>query len=76
MAKYWKIPPKNRNVTLIFFKLSNFFDVPKVLNVYMNEIYKKITTIKLNKLKFKKISKKWHFHCQELIFYCLKKKSF
>ena len=27
-------------------------DVPEVLNVHMNEIYKKLTRIKSNKLKF------------------------
>ena len=43
-------------------------DVPEVLNVYMNEIYKKISTIKLNKLKFQKS----HFLSQKLIFHCLK----
>ena len=30
------------------------FYVPEVLNVYMNEINEKLTTIKLNKLKFEK----------------------
>ena len=29
--------------------------VPEVLNVHMKEIYKKLTTIKYNKLKFKKV---------------------
>ena len=42
----------------------------------MNEIYKKITAIKLNKLKFKKVLKKSQFISQKLIFHCLKKKSF
>ena len=39
----------------------------------MNEIYKKLTTIKFKKLKLKKIFKKLHFIFQELIFGCLKK---
>ena len=30
------------------------YDVPEVLNVHMNEVYKKITTIKLNELNLKK----------------------
>ena len=34
---------------------SYIFDVLEDLNVYMNEIYKKLTTIKLNKFEFKKI---------------------
>ena len=38
----------------------------------MNEIYKKITTIKLNKLKFKKVLKN-HIFSQKLIFHSLKK---
>ena len=42
----------------------------------MNEIYKKLTTIKLNKLKFKKVFKKSNFISQKLIFHCLKKKIF
>ena len=38
----------------------------------MYEIYKKLTTIKSNKLQFKKYFKKSHFLYQKLIFYCLK----
>ena len=30
-------------------------NIPEVLNFHMNEIYRKITTIKLNKLKLKKV---------------------
>ena len=45
------------------------FYVPEVLNVHMNEIDRKLTTIKLNKSKFKKS----HFLFQILIFNCLKK---
>ena len=41
--------------TLVIVPLSH---VPEVLNVHMSKIYKKITTIKLNKLKFKKVLKK------------------
>ena len=42
----------------------------------MNETYKTLTTIKLNKLKFKKVFKKSHFIFQKVIFPCLKKKIF
>ena len=47
--------------------------VPEVLNVHMNEIYKKLITIKFTKLKLKNVFKKPHFLSQKLIFYCLKK---
>ena len=50
------------------------FYVPEVLNVHMNEIYKKLTTIKSNKFKTEKYFKKSHFLSQKLIFSCLKKK--
>ena len=40
----------------------------------MNEIYKNLTTIKLNKLNVKKVFKKSQFISQKLIFHCLKKK--
>ena len=36
---------------------STWSNVPEVLNVHMNEICRKITTIKWNKLKFKKVLK-------------------
>ena len=56
----------------IFFTLcqsivnEGFFNVPEILNVHMNEIYKKIT---------KKSIQKNHFLSQNLIFHCLKKKN-
>ena len=34
----------------------------------MKEIYKKLTTVKLNKLKFEKVFKKSHFLSEKLIF--------
>ena len=37
----------------------------------MNEIHEKLTTIKENKSKFKKVLKKSHFLSQKLIFHCL-----
>ena len=42
--------------------------VSEVLNVHMNEIYKKLTTIKLNKLKFKKVLKKITFSFSKINF--------
>ena len=42
----------------------------------MNEIYKKKTTIKSNKLKFQKVLKKKKFLSQKLIFQCLNKDNF
>ena len=51
-----------------------YMHVSEVLDFHMNEIYKKLTTIKLNKLKFKKVLKKSHLLSQKLIFHCLKKK--
>ena len=50
-------------------------NVPEVLNVHMNEIYKKITTIKLNKLKFKKVFKKITFSFLKVNLLLLEKKS-
>ena len=35
------------------FSISSLLDLPEVLNVHMNESYKKLTTIKSNQLKFK-----------------------
>ena len=49
--------------------------VPEVLYVYINKMYKKITTIKWNKLKFEKVlKKKSHFLSQKLIFHWFKRK--
>ena len=48
------------------------YHVPEILNVHLNEIDRKLTTIKLNKLKFKKS----HFLFQKLIFNGLKKNPF
>ena len=42
--------------------------VPEVLNVHMNEIYRKLTTIKLNKLRFKKVLNKITFSCSKVNF--------
>ena len=42
----------------------------------MNEIYKKLTTIKLNKLKFKEVLKKIPFSFLKINFSLLEKKSF
>ena len=50
--------------------------VPEVLNVYMNAIYKKLTAIKSNKLKLKKVLNKSHFLSKKFIFHCFKKKIF
>ena len=55
---------------------SNVNNVPEVLNVQMNEIYKKLTTIKLNKFKFEKIFKKITFSFSKLNFLLLEKKTF
>ena len=38
--------------TILKFSFSNFIHVPEVLNVHMNEIKKKLTTIEWNKLRF------------------------
>ena len=54
--------------------MSVLVDAPEVLNVHMNEIYKKLTTITQNKLKFKKVLKKSHSPSQKFIFHCLTKK--
>ena len=51
-------------------------NVPEALNIDMNEIYKKLATIKSNKLRFKRVLNKMTFVSRKLIFYCLKKKSF
>ena len=48
--------------------------VPEVRNVHMNEIYKKLTTIKLNKLKFKKVLNKITFSFLKVNFSLLEKK--
>ena len=52
------------------------FQVPEVLNVHMNEIYKKITTIKSNKLKFKQVLNKITFSFSKVNFLLLEKKCF
>ena len=48
-------------------------NVPEVLNLHMNEIYKKLTTIKENKLKFKKVLKKITFSFSKVNFSLLEK---
>ena len=48
--------------------------VPEVPNVHMNAIHKKITTIKQNKLKFKKVFKKITFPFSKVNFSLLEKK--
>ena len=50
--------------------------VPEVLNVHMNEIYRKLTTIKLNKLKLLKVFLKITFSFSKLDFLLLEKKKF
>ena len=37
---------RNIELSTSVIKICNLFNVPEVLNVYMNEIYKKLTTIK------------------------------
>ena len=39
-------------------EISLYLKVPDVLNVHVNKIYKKLTTIKSNKLRFKEVFKK------------------
>ena len=51
------------------------FDVPEVLNVHTNEINKRLTTIKLNKPKFKKSIKKITFSFSKVNFSLLEKKT-
>ena len=52
-------------------------NVPEVLIVHKNEIYKKLTTIKWNKLKFEKIFKKNHiFFLKSKFIIAWNKKSF
>ena len=53
--------------------LAQNYYVPEVLNVHMNEIYKKLTTINNINENLKKYLKKWHFLSQKLIINCLKK---
>ena len=48
--------------------------VPEVLNVHMNEIYKKLTTNKSNKLRFKKVFRKIPFSFSKVNFSLLEKK--
>ena len=48
--------------------------VPEVLNVHTNEIYKKLTTIKFKKLKFKKVLNKITFFFSKVHFTLLEKK--
>ena len=49
-------------------------DVPEVLNVHINEMYKKLTTMKSNKIQLKNcIKKKSHFLSPKLAIHCLKK---
>ena len=43
-------------------------NVPEVLNVHMNEICKKLTTIKYNKLKFEEVFKKITFSFSKVNF--------
>ena len=58
------------------FRLKTFriLNLPEVLNVHMNKIYKKLTAIKLNKLKFKKVFKKITFSFSKVNFSLLEKK--
>ena len=49
--------------------------VPEVLNVRMNEIYKKSTIIEKNKLKLKKVLNKITFSFAKVNFSLLEKKS-
>ena len=53
-----------------------FHDVPEVLNVHLNEIYKKLTITKENKLKFEKIFLKITFSFSKVNFSLLGKKIF
>ena len=48
--------------------------VPDVQKVHMNEIYRKLTTIKSNKLKFKKVFKKITFSLSKVNFSLVEKK--
>ena len=50
-------------------------NVPEVLNVHMNEICKKLTTIKYNKLKFEEVFKKITFSFSKVNFSVLGKEN-
>ena len=54
-----------------FFRTFSY--VPEVLNIHMNEDYKKLTTIKSIKLKFKKVFKKIPFPFKQINFSLLEK---
>ena len=60
---------------LYFYPICVILYVPEVLNVHMNEIYKKLTTIKSNKLKFKKVLKKIIFSFSKVNFSLPEKKN-
>ena len=56
-------------------KKKNIVNVPEDLYVHMNEIYKKLTTIKSNKFEFKKIFLIIAFSFSKVHFSLLAKKS-
>ena len=55
---------------------SEIIHIPEVLNVHINEIYKKLTKIKLNKFKLKKVFKKITFSFSKVNFLLLEKRIF
>ena len=70
----WLNVKYNTNVLELWILLVNY--VPKVLNVHMNKIYNKLTTIKSNKFKFEKIFEKITFYFSKVNFSLLEKKIF